>query len=97
MVQRAGGGGSQNPPLSRRRQVRALAAETRAWRLPHRESEPNSLRGLARPGRKGRGDTCRRLEAEVAPVESHRVCHGSDAPLGQVSPQVPAERALAAG
>lgn len=77
--------------------MRTLAAETRAWRLPHRESEPNSRRGLARPGRKGRGDTCRRLEAEVTPVQSHGACHASDAPLGQVAPQVPAELALAAG
>lgn len=51
------------------------------------------LRGLARPGRKGRGDTCRRLEAEVAPVESHGVCHGSDAPWSGLLRCPPSARA----
>ena len=70
-LRRAGGGDSPGSALQSRCQVSAGAAGTLASRLPHKESEPNSLRGSWRPRKEGRRRHLpRRHRRSGAPAQS---------------------------
>lgn len=64
--------------------MRALAAETRAWRLPHRNRSQTAARPCASWEEGTRGDTCRRLEAEGS-CRVARSLSWKRRPLGQAS------------